>query len=230
LEALEIDQADLIADRLVTMGICNEIDTFVPLLKRPDSFQMLEIAYELSGLKRGTTIIKTATDRASKVVFALKTYARYDQSGEKTIVNLTEGIETVLTLYHNQFKQGVEVIRNYAELPPVLCYPDELNQVWTNLVHNALQAMDYRGTLTIGVTQVNQQAKISITDSGSGIPEEIKSKIFEPFFTTKPPGEGSGLGLDIVKKILEKHSGHITVASQPGRTTFNVFLPIQPYE
>ncbi|HEY9741305.1 MAG TPA: AAA family ATPase [Coleofasciculaceae cyanobacterium] len=230
LEALEIDQADLIADRLVTMGICNEIDTFVPLLKRPDSFQMLEIAYELSGLKRGTAIIKTATDRASKVVFALKTYARYDQSGEKTIVNLTEGIETVLTLYHNQFKQGVEVIRNYAELPPVLCYPDELNQVWTNLVHNALQAMDYRGTLTIGVTQVNQQAKISITDSGSGIPEEIRLKIFEPFFTTKPPGEGSGLGLNIVKKILEKHSGHITVASQPGRTTFNVFLPIQPYE
>ncbi|MEQ9008882.1 MAG: HAMP domain-containing sensor histidine kinase, partial [Ekhidna sp.] len=182
---------------------------------------------KLSELKRGTAMINTSTDRASKVVFALKTYSRYNQSGEKISVNLTEGIETVLTLYYNQLKQGVEVIRNYAEIPPVSCYADELSQVWTNLIHNALQAMDNRGTLTIDVTQENQQAKISITDSGCGIPEDIKQKIFQPFFTTKPTGEGSGLGLDIVKKIIDKHSGHMTVESQPGRTTFNVFLPIQ---
>jgi len=87
--------------------------------------------------------------------------------------------------------------------------------------------MDNRGTLTIDVTQVNQEAKISITDSGSGIPEEIKSKIFEPFFTTKPAGQGSGLGLDIVKKIIDKHSGHMTVESQIGWTRFNVFIPMQ---
>jgi signal transduction histidine kinase len=121
----------------------------------------------------------------------------------------------------------VEVIRHYAELPPVLCYPDELNQVWTNLIHNALQAMNYQGTLTIDVTTtIDQQAKISITDSGSGIPEEIQSKIFEPFFTTKPPGEGSGLGLDIVKKIIEKHHGQIEVKSIPGQTIFTIYLPI----
>jgi len=160
-------------------------------------------------------------------VFALKTYARYDQSGEMIVANLTEGIETVLTLYQNQVKKGVEVIRHYAELPPVLCYPDELNQVWTNLIHNALQAMDYQGTLTIDVTTtIDQQAKISITDSGSGIPEELQLKIFEPFFTTKPPGEGSGLGLDIVKKIIEKHHGQIEVKSIPGQTTFTIYLPI----
>jgi signal transduction histidine kinase len=226
LEALELDNVDTIADRLVIMGIANDIDAFVPLLKRPDSLQILEIAYKLSELKRGTATINTATDRASKVVFALKTYARYDQSGEMTIANLAEGIETVLTLYQNQLKHGVEVIKNYAELPPVLCYPDELNQVWTNLVHNALQAMDYRGTLTIEVTAQDQQAKISITDSGKGIPKEIQSKIFEPFFTTKPAGEGSGLGLDIVKKIIEKHQGHIEFESSPGQTTFTVSLPM----
>ena len=227
LVAAGIDNADSIADRLATMRICNEIDPFLPLLKRPDSWEVLAIAYKLSELKRGTMTINTATERASKVVFALKTYARYDQSGEMIPANLAEGIETILTLYQNQLKKGVEVIRNYAELPPVLCYPDELNQVWTNLLHNALQAMDYQGTLTIDVMPIDQQAKISITDSGSGIPEEIKSKIFEPFFTTKPPGEGSGLGLDIVKKIIEKHHGKITVESQPGQTTFNVFIPIQ---
>jgi signal transduction histidine kinase len=227
LENSDIADADIIAEKLVIMGITDEIASLMPLLHRPDSFKVLEIAYKLSELKRGTAMINTSTDRASKVVFALKTYSRYNQSGEKISVNLTEGIETVLTLYHNQLKQGVEVIRNYAEIPPVSCYPDELSQVWTNLIHNALQAMDNRGTLTIDVTQENQQAKISITDSGCGIPEDIKQKIFQPFFTTKPTGEGSGLGLDIVKKIMDKHSGNMTVESQPGRTTFNVFIPIQ---
>jgi signal transduction histidine kinase len=140
--------------------------------------------------------------------------------------NLSEGIDTVLTLYQNQLKKGIEVKRNYTELPPVLCYPDELNQVWTNLIHNALQAMDYRGTLTIEVMQQEQHTCISITDTGAGIPAEIKSKIFEPFFTTKPPGEGSGLGLDIVKKIIEKHQGKIEVESIPGQTKFTVSLPI----
>lgn len=86
--------------------------------------------------------------------------------------------------------------------------------------------MDYRGTLTIDLAQQDGQAKISVTDSGKGIPEEIKSKIFDPFFTTKPAGEGSGLGLDIVKKIVQKHQGTIEVESIPGQTTFNVFLPM----
>jgi signal transduction histidine kinase len=224
--AAEIDNADSIADRLATMRIYDEIDPFLPLLKRPDSWEILAIAYKLSELKRGTMTINTATERASKVVFALKTYARYDQSGEMIVANLTEGIETVLTLYQNQVKKGVEVIRNYTDLPPVLCYPDELNQVWTNLIHNALQAMDYQGTLTLEVMSIAQQAKISIIDSGRGIPEEIQSKIFEPFFTTKPPGEGSGLGLDIVKKIIEKHQGQIEVKSIPGQTTFTIYLPM----
>lgn len=227
LEVLEIDNADTISDRLVSMGIFNNLEAFVPLLKRPDRLQILEMAYKLTELKRSTATIDTATYRASKVVFALKTYARYDQFGEMTLANLSDGLETVLTLYQSQFKQGVELIKNYAELPPVRCYPDELNQVWINLIHNALQAMDYRGTLRIDVTRIDQQAKISITDSGKGIPEEIKSKIFQPFFTTKPAGEGSGLGLDIIKKIIDKHSGKIEVESQPGRTTFHVFLPIQ---
>jgi len=226
LEELGIENGDTVADRLVSMGVYNEIDAFVPLLQKSDSVHILEIAYKLSELKRGIATINTATDRASKVVFALKTYARYEQSGEKTAASITEGIETILTLYQNLLKQGVEVIKNYAEIPPILCYPDELNQVWTNLIHNALQAMDYRGTLIIELTAQDYQAKISITDCGHGIPEEIKTKIFDPFFTTKPAGEGSGLGLDIVKKIVDKHQGKIEVESIPGRTTFNVFLPM----
>ena len=226
LEAEELENCDDLADRLVDMGVYNQIEPFLPLFKRPDSSQILEIAYNLSGIQKGTATINTATERASKVVFALKTYARYDQSGEMTLANLLEGIDAVLTLYHSQFKTGVEVKRNYPELPPLLCYPDELNQVWTNLIHNALQAMNYRGTLTIDVKQQDDQVYISITDTGCGIPENIKTKIFEPFFTTKPPGEGSGMGLDIVKKIVDKHRGQIEFESSLGQTTFTVSLPI----
>jgi PAS domain S-box-containing protein len=226
LQELEIEDADTVADRLVMMGVYDQIDSCLPLLQRQDSSHILETAYKLSELKRGIATINTATDRASKVVFALKTYARYEQSGEKTTASIAEGMETILTLYQNQLKQGIEVVRNYAEIPPILCYPDELNQVWTNLVHNALQAMDNQGTLTIGLTEHDRLVKISIADSGKGIPEEIKGKIFDPFFTTKPAGEGSGLGLDIVKKIVEKHQGKIEFESIPGKTTFHVFLPI----
>ncbi|EDN69233.1 histidine kinase [Beggiatoa sp. PS] len=118
------------------------------------------------------------------------------------------------------------MIKNYADLLPVWCYSTELNQVWTNLIHNALQAMNNKGTLQIDTVLQDNQVIVSITDSGVGIPDDIKSKIFEPFFTTKSTGEGSGLGLDIVKKIIDKHEGKIEVDSQPGKTTFSVFIPM----
>jgi signal transduction histidine kinase len=227
LNAWEIENADTIADTLVDMGIYDTIESLLPLLKDPDSEHILNTAYQIVSLKKSTQTIITATDRATKVVFALKTYARYDSRGEKVQTKITEGIETVLTLYQNQLKQGVEVIKDYENsLPLVLCYPDELNQVWTNLVHNALQAMDNRGVLTIDVRQQDLSVSIGITDSGKGISPEIMPRIFEPFFTTKSAGEGSGLGLDIVKKIIEKHQGTISVESVPGRTTFTVLLPI----
>ena len=199
----------------------------MPLLQDPESDNILDTAYQLVSLQKSTQTIITATERAAKVVFALKTYSRYDTTGEKVLAKIPEGIETILTLYHNQLKQGVEVIRNYQDsFPPILCYPDELNQVWTNLIHNALQAMENKGSLKIDVKQQDGSIVVSITDSGKGIPPEILPRIFEPFFTTKPAGEGSGLGLDIVKKIIDKHQGKITVDSSPGQTTFTVFLPI----
>jgi two-component system sensor histidine kinase ChiS len=230
LEAQTIDNADNLASLLLNIGVQDDIQPFLPLLKDPKSETILKTAYELASVQTSTRTITTATERAAKVVFALKSYARYDYSGEKVQANITEGIETVLTLYDNQLKQGVEVIKNYEQVPAILCYADELNQVWTNLVHNALQAMDYKGTLRIDVMQQESNVRVSITDSGKGIPPEIMPKIFEPFFTTKPAGEGSGLGLDIVKKIVEKHQGTISVFSVPGQTSFTVSLPINLIE
>ncbi len=226
LESLEIAKPESVADTLVDLGIYDEVELILPLLIHPNSQMILNTMYQIVGLKKSTKTISTATDRAAKIVFALKSYARYDTTGEKVQTNITDGIETVLTLYHNQIKQGVEVIRNYADLPLILCYPDELNQVWTNLIHNSLQAMNNKGTLSIDVAKQDTRILIGITDSGNGIAPEIKQKIFEPFFTTKPAGEGSGLGLDIVKKIIDKHQGTIDVESEIGKTTFTVSLPI----
>ncbi|GAB4198428.1 MAG: hypothetical protein Fur006_48170 [Coleofasciculaceae cyanobacterium] len=228
LEAQDIDNPEIIADTLVDIGIYDEIELLFPLFQDAQSQTILNTAYRIISLKKSTQTIGTAIDRAAKIVFALKSYARYDTFGEKVEINITDGIETALTLYQNQLKQGVEVIRNYQErLPLILCYTDELNQVWTNLIQNALQAIENRGTIKIDVRQQEGWLLIGITDSGKGIPPEIMPRIFEPFFTTKPPGEGSGLGLDIVKKIIEKHHGTIEVESVPGQTTFTVSLPIE---
>jgi len=226
LEEQEIENAAVVADTLVDMGIYDNVEPWLSLLQCSESQRILDTADKLSDLNRSSQAIEIAAQRASKVVFALKSFARFDQSGKKVKADITEGLETVLTLYHNQLKSGsIKVIKRYTQLPLIWCYADELNQVWTNLIHNALQAMDYQGTLTIDASLQNHQVVISITDSGKGIAQEIKEKIFEPFFTTKRAGEGSGLGLDIVRKIVEKHEGNITVASQPGKTTFTVSLP-----
>ncbi|BAY50525.1 putative histidine kinase (plasmid) [Scytonema sp. HK-05] len=226
LELQSIENADTLASTLVNIGVYDDIQPFLPLLQDPQSENILKTAYQFATVQRSTITIAAATEKATKIVSALKIYARYDHSGLKVQANIIEGIETVLILYHNQIKHGVEVIKHYGESPSLWCYPDELNQVWTNLIHNALQAMNNNGTLTIDVTRQTANLLVSITDNGKGIPPEIMPRIFEPFFTTKPPGEGSGLGLDIVKNIVAKHQGKIEVSSKPGNTTFTVSLPI----
>ena len=225
LKSETVEKAEDLADTIVDMRIYNDIDLFLPLLKKPDGLYILEIAYKISGMQRGMQTIETAADRAAKIIFALKEYTGGKPSSQKSLAKIPDGIETVLTLYHNQIKHGVNVVLNCPELPPVLCYPDELNQVWTNIVHNALHAMDYQGTLTIDAIEEDECIKITMTDTGKGIPLEIQQKIFEPFFTTKPLGEGSGLGLHIVKQIIDKHQGKIEVESVPGQTTFIIYVP-----
>ena len=227
LEELDVENADSLADLLVDMGIYSGIDEYKDIFAHGSGPLLMENAYKLSGIFKSTKNISLAADKAANVVLALKTYSRAESSEEKSTMSIKDSIETVLTLYHNLIKHGVEVIRTYDELPNISCYCDELNQVWTNIVHNALQAMNGKGKLEIQIRNAEQFAEVRIIDSGTGIPENIKDKIFEPFFTTKPQGEGSGLGLDIVKKIIDKHNGQIEVESKPGRTCFIVRLPIE---
>ncbi|HTD29414.1 MAG TPA: ATP-binding protein [Xanthomonadaceae bacterium] len=227
LEALGVDQARHRAGLLTQLQSHESLDDVLPLLRHPSHQLILETAYGIATITTNADNINTAVDRVAKIIFALKSFSRFGGAQVWVKSDLREGLETVLTIYQNQIKQGIELVRHFDELPLVHCLPDEINQVWTNLIHNALQAMGRTGALTIGLRQEGGDALISIGDTGCGIPPELRERIFDPFFTTKPAGEGTGLGLEIVRKIVEKHGGRISIDSEVGRgSTFIVSLPI----
>ena len=227
LEALGFVHARHRAGLLVQLQAQENLDEFIPLLRHEAADRILDTAYGIATITTNADNINTAVDRVAKIIFALKSFSRFGGVQVWTESDLNEGLETVLTIYQNQIKQGTELVRNYEALPLVRCLPDEINQVWTNLVHNALQAMDHKGTLTVALRREGDDALVSIGDTGCGIPEDLRTRIFDPFFTTKPSGEGTGLGLDIVRKIVDKHGGRILVESTVGQgSTFTVSLPI----
>ena len=223
----KIPDAELIADSLVYLEVYEVSNDFLSNLKKTDSLKVVRSARNFISILKNTHTINLAVEKATKVVFALKKYAHRDAMGEKISTDITDSIETVLTLYQNQLKQGIEIVRNYGKLPLVQCYQDEISQVWTNLVQNAIQAMKQEGILTITTKQEGNHISVSFKDNGPGVEPDIHDKIFEPFFTTKKQGEGSGLGLDIVKKIIEKHNGSIELESKMGEgANFIIKLPI----
>ena len=226
LEEAGIAEARHKAGILVKLNAQSVLTEFLPLLRHPECEKILDTAGSMAEIFNSISNINIAVGRVAKIILALKSFSRVNRSTEMIETSLQDSLETVLTIYNYQIKQATEVVRQYEDIPPLRCFPDELNQVWTNLIHNALQAMENKGTLSIGIRRVGDEAVVSIGDSGCGIPEEIRGKIFDVFFTTKPAGVGSGLGLDIVKKIIDKHKGRIEVQSEVGvGTTFTVYLP-----
>ena len=211
---------------LAQMRAHDQVHLYLPLLRHPEADFILRTAHAIATIINNTNNINLAVERISKIVFALKTFSRLEGGDEMIPSDLRTGMETVLIIYQNQIKQGTELVHHYQDIAPLPCLPDQLNQVWSNLIHNALQAMHYRGTLTIGISRIGDEAVVAISDTGGGIPPDIRERIFDAFFTTKPVGEGSGLGLDIVKKIIAKHHGRIEVHSEVGQgSTFVVYLP-----
>ena len=171
--------------------------------------------------------ISLGSGRIAEIVKALKTYTYMDQAPVQS-VDLREGLENTLIILHSKLKRGVTVVREYADdLPVIEAYASELNQVWTNIIDNAIDAMEGEGTLVVRTRKEDPWVVVEIEDSGPGIPEEIQSKIFDPFFTTKGAGQGTGLGLNISRNlIVQKHHGEMSVMSEPGSTCFAVRLPI----
>lgn len=227
LDAHGIADSRRLADLLLDIGVRDHIDAALPLLNHPDRDWLLTLAYDLTRLRGNSETILDAVERASKVVFALKNYARVEHNEVKQSIDVRASIQTVLDLYGSQIKQGIEVEREFADVPPINGHADELVQVWTNLIHNAIHAMDGRGRLQLGSAQQAGHVVVSVTDSGPGVPPDLQAKIFEPFFSTKPRGEGTGLGLHICRQIVAKHGGAIQLDSKPGKTTFSVRLPLE---
>ncbi|WP_347841165.1 ATP-binding protein [uncultured Draconibacterium sp.] len=216
-----------LTDYLLYLNLYEQVDDVIALLTIKNPGFVLKSIKDIYSVRKNSENIKLAVDKAAKVVFALKRFTHKDQGLAKEKTNLIENIEMVLTLHHNRIKQGIEVVQEYDEIPFISCYPDELVQVWTNLVSNAIQAMNNQGTLSIGIKNLGERVQVSIGDTGCGIPKENHEKIFEPFFTTKKAGEGTGIGLDLVLKIIEKHQANLDFTSEPGKgTTFIVTLPV----
>jgi signal transduction histidine kinase len=170
--------------------------------------------------------IESSTSRISDLVRAIKEYTYMDQAPIQN-VDVVKSLETTLTILNHKLKRGVSVERDYYKAPLLVnSFGSELNQVWTNLIDNAIDAMSGNGKLRVRTSREDSCVVVEIADNGPGIPKEIQSRIFEPFFTTKGVGEGTGLGLDTVQRIVKKHQGNVQVSSKPGDTRFQVWLPL----
>ena len=166
-----------------------------------------------------------ATERIMKIVRSLKNFARLDEA-ERKKVNIHEGIESTLSLLRHQLKNRIRIVKSFGDIPEIECYPNELNQVFMNILVNAAQAIKHRGEITVKTWREGDRVKIAISDTGVGIPPENLSKIFDPGFTTKGVGLGTGLGLSICYKIIQDHRGTIEAESSKQGTTFTISIPL----
>lgn len=236
------DLEDELADRLDAVGIANAWD-LAPVLAAagldvawldrvvaltgshtPDAVRWLAAGLEVESL---VGEIRNSAGRISELVAAMKDYSHLEQ-GPFERVDIHEGIDGTLLLLKHKWKAGINVVRDYdRSLPKVCAQSGELSQVWTNIVDNAIDAMEGQGTLTVRTSRDGDCVLVEIGDTGSGIPQELQRRIFDPFFTTKDVGRGTGLGLDISYRIVvRRHHGDIRVESKPGDTWLKVWLPI----
>ncbi|MDZ4679592.1 MAG: ATP-binding protein [Saprospiraceae bacterium] len=230
LEDRNVENAETIAETFVEFGMTeadlNEIHDIVDGKHLDGILPWLEGTLSLEML---VCEIQEASGRIASLITSIKSYSHMDRSKDGEKIDLPEGIINTLTMLKHQLKsKSIAVKKEFGEnLPKILAFPGELNQVWTNLIDNAIDAMDEGGVLNIKTYAKRDRAFVEITDNGAGIPENVVSKIFDPFFTTKNIGKGTGLGLEVVRRIVEHHKGSIEVDSVPGKTTFTVCFPVE---
>lgn len=228
-EEHNIKNAPIIADLITTLRIKHSKERYLEFLKQPNAQQELQFLKVLFSLKRNANNIFISVEKASKVVRALKGYIYKNESGESEATDLIETINTVLILTANMIKHSkTEIFTMFDPIPLIYCRQDEICQIWTNIITNAIQAMGEGGLLEIGAKCVDGETVIVwFKDNGPGISDKIKNRIFEPYFTTKEKGIGTGMGLDISKQIVESHKGSIHFESEPSMgTTFFIELPV----
>ena len=229
LEQFGVPEAWIAAPALVAAGI-RKADLEVQFAGTNPAAVTAGLSW-LDSVLRGEELLgdaRHAVTRISEIVASVKQYSHMDEAPFQE-VDVHDGLESTLKMFAAATHKGIQVIREYDRtVPRIAAYPSELNQVWTNLIDNALDTMNGNGRLTIDTAREPEGVLVEIEDNGGGIPEEIKSRIFEPFFTTKPVGQGTGLGLDIAYRIVtSRHGGTIRVDSKPGQTSFQVRLPFR---
>ncbi|MBO6522753.1 MAG: cyclic nucleotide-binding domain-containing protein [Balneolaceae bacterium] len=238
--ALEDDLADWMEDRGVDQGF-EYAETFAEYCFNIDDLEFVSSHVEDEYLpavlgwvedvlttEKMVEEIEDSATRISDLVSSVKTYSHMDRGSDKEVVDLRKMLKSTITMLNHKSKQKkVEISMDIPDTLPEFCgFVSELNQVWTNLIDNAIDAVDESGEIKIEALSKNGDLILKFNDNGSGIPEDIQNKIFDPFFTTKDVGQGTGLGLDVVHKIIEKHGGRIEVKSQPGDTTFELTFPL----
>jgi signal transduction histidine kinase len=226
LEKHQIPNSWNLAASLVDAGCdrntLEEVARHVPPDFLPDVFTRLTASFTISRLIEE---IESSVGKISDLVRAVKEYSYMDQAPEQE-VDVHSGIENTLIMLRHRLKNGIDIVREYdRKLPTICARGSELNQVWTNLISNAIEAMNGKGRLRIRTSRDADCVVVEVIDDGPGIPPEIRTRIFEPFFTTKPVGEGTGLGLDAVGRIIKNHNGAVSFRSHPGETCFAVRIP-----
>lgn len=228
LKVRDIHNAQIIADDLFDIGIAlddPDLPDKIAHLKSPG--QIVKAAYSVCMIGKNAKVIHTAAHRAALTIRAIKLWV-YKDTREETVISIREAIKTILTLYYNQTKSNTKIQLNFKDPGWIRGNPEQLNGLWVNLINNALQAMEAGGKLTIGIEREKAPSlmiRVTIEDTGIGIPAELQEKIFTPFFTTKLKGSGTGIGLDLSKRIVEAHGGTIGFTSEVGHTVFWVRLP-----
>jgi signal transduction histidine kinase len=170
-----------------------------------------------------------ASGGISKLVTAIKSHVHMDRGQDaECCTDIQNDIENTLTLLGYKLREkNIKVVRDFSQdLPQVEAYIGELNQVWTNIIDNAIFALDKEGEICVATSTDKKNVTVRISDNGAGIPQEIQSRVFDPFFTTKKVGQGTGIGLDLVKRVIKRHNGEIKLRSVPGKTEFTICIPV----
>lgn len=229
LEDREIDQAEDLADTFVEFCFSeDDLDAIADILKPEALGPVLRWAKRVLSMEKIVAEIRESSERIAGLVSSVKAYTHMDEAASMEPRPIHEGVKsTMMMLKHKLKAKQIQVEKEIDfDAPPVEILAGEMNQVWTNILDNAIDAMEVGGKLHVRTYRRHHNVLVDITDNGSGIPEEVISRIFDPFFTTKGVGEGTGLGLEVSRRIVEKHKGTIEVSSVPGKTTFTVCLPI----
>ncbi len=225
----DIEESFEFAEALLNAGVkvedLDEMAQSLPQASLGDALSWINSTIESERL---SVEIHEASERISHLVGSIKTYSHMDKSPDREKTQLHDGLDSTLTMLGHKLKSTqISIHRDYEDnLQQVNAFPGELNQVWTNILDNAIDALGAEGNITIKTFNQNEFARVDIIDDGPGIPQDIQNKIFDPFFTTKGVGKGSGLGLDIVLRIIRNHNGDIKLFSEPGNTRFEICLPV----